>query len=1122
MAAAYGTAPRKIGGVWYTRTGRRLSDAGQRYWENKRQQGFVNERGFTNPAAVEAVPHPKGLLAKGNIDIHNRPHVRNHDGSVSTVRSIGITDDRGRNIVIPTVVGNRVVSDNQAVAHYKKTGQHLGVFKTQAQADRYAQQLHEQQAAAGLNKSARTSSAVQRTSGSVSKPKVQGGATFTTPQQILEYRRTGKLPAYGPTAAQKRQQRMYEQQQQGHAETKAAAEAITTAKLPGSYRRSEQKAYKNVRPGAAKVLETAGNTLVALSPSTAAVEAVKAVRKHKVVQAGIAAASIVPVGGGGFRVVKAGEKAAEGVRALTRAEAVAKLNELEVRHEKFIDAAVKARKAGGKFSQEERTSTNVARGQYAKGKRLSQPPKLEDQFRQDTIDALDRMAHPGYVKQRDTIESLRKAIAETDPLVGERKPVPGEFGTVKVAEPGKPTVTTKKPAPSTKTARIVSTRVPPTVEKLTPTQLAKQALVKPEKLIRPSVSTRPGAVEKLTSGQLGKQRMVPQTAMFPKMGVSQEVMPKPSEATAAAYGSFLGPNAESMYEAKVAARRAQFGQRSAKGDVLSQQAGGGMAGHIARKQALKGQYAATPYKDLANITDEHMDTIAREIQGTRLLPQEKSNLIDAVQKAREGRVPSPYDRGLMEKAFGPYSPEAQDFANNGKKGLLQHVVDVVNVPRALMATGDFSYRMRNGLYYLAMHPQQALRNTGRSIVHHTFSQARYEADMQALHADPELAYAFKKRFLDSTDIGHLGPGPGREESFQSPLAETLTGPGVLFGKGKGSLSPVRAAGRQFTGNAMLDRASAYLGILEAAQKPQRSLRALGRRTKPGYALDDKLRKDAGMLANWATGRLPWGNETAEMLTNTFLFAPKLFKTRLQAINILPGKHGFYFNPDIHPFVRKEAAKSVVRLIAAGVGTLALAAKYGLDVELDPRSSDFGKIRHGKTRFDIWGGNQQVVRAIAQIGSQSSKSSTTGEIKHFGDLRHGRPSLKPAGRFLEGKLSPPFSFGLDYYRQEMFGGKPFSWSAEAIQHLSPLLYQDIWDAWHKQSPALAGVGGVASTFGVGMQTYSSQKPDRHNIRHPGTGRFSKQNGLPTPAEIARELGHGSGLPTPAEIAKELGH
>lgn len=87
-----------------------------------------------------------GLLVPGNIDLNNRPRVKNPDGSISTVRSIGVNVD-GKEVLIPTVVGDRVVSNADAVKEYKRTGQHLGIFDTPAHSDAYAQQLHEDQAA---------------------------------------------------------------------------------------------------------------------------------------------------------------------------------------------------------------------------------------------------------------------------------------------------------------------------------------------------------------------------------------------------------------------------------------------------------------------------------------------------------------------------------------------------------------------------------------------------------------------------------------------------------------------------------------------------------------------------------------------------------------------------------------------------------------------------------------------------------------------------------------------------------------------------------------------------------------------------------------------------------------
>jgi hypothetical protein len=87
-----------------------------------------------------------GLAEQGNIDLASRPVVKNDDGTISTVRSMSFEED-GKEVLVPTVSPDgRIMSDDEAIALYQRTGQHLGKFDSPAQADAYAASLHESQA----------------------------------------------------------------------------------------------------------------------------------------------------------------------------------------------------------------------------------------------------------------------------------------------------------------------------------------------------------------------------------------------------------------------------------------------------------------------------------------------------------------------------------------------------------------------------------------------------------------------------------------------------------------------------------------------------------------------------------------------------------------------------------------------------------------------------------------------------------------------------------------------------------------------------------------------------------------------------------------------------------------
>lgn len=118
--------------------------------------------------------YPRGLLEKGNIDIHNRPVVKNSDGSISTVLSMSTNID-GREVLIPAVSDDgRIMSDDEAIDNFMRTGKHLGMFDNPDDATAYAESLHNQQADEYLpRKNQATQQPVQQSTQAA--PQQQGG-----------------------------------------------------------------------------------------------------------------------------------------------------------------------------------------------------------------------------------------------------------------------------------------------------------------------------------------------------------------------------------------------------------------------------------------------------------------------------------------------------------------------------------------------------------------------------------------------------------------------------------------------------------------------------------------------------------------------------------------------------------------------------------------------------------------------------------------------------------------------------------------------------------------------------------------------------------------------------------
>ena len=60
-------------------------------------------------------------------------------------REAGLKCDTGKEILVPSVINGRIVSEDEAIDHYYETGEYLGMFDTPDEADEYAEMLHNRQ-----------------------------------------------------------------------------------------------------------------------------------------------------------------------------------------------------------------------------------------------------------------------------------------------------------------------------------------------------------------------------------------------------------------------------------------------------------------------------------------------------------------------------------------------------------------------------------------------------------------------------------------------------------------------------------------------------------------------------------------------------------------------------------------------------------------------------------------------------------------------------------------------------------------------------------------------------------------------------------------------------------------
>lgn len=397
-------------------------------------------------------------------------------------------------------------------------------------------------------------------------------------------------------------------------------------------------------------------------------------------------------------------------------------------------------------------------------------------------------------------------------------------------------------------------------------------------------------------------------------------------------------------------------------------------------------------------------------------------------------------KSIVKKLLGIKDKVKRRQMTFGQK-ILNGVFEAVNFPRAVLASWDVSFVARQGIMMAFVDRKLWAKSIGSSWRAYLSPEYATSLDME-VRSNPMFDYVHDTLGVPYHDAGTADS----DEHFMSKFARNVPG--------------VRASERAYVAAANTLRYKYMYKYLESSwgsgqTKVQHKEMASVIKHLTGYGDVKALKKIKNTL-------------------NIFFFSPRLIQARFQSltdlnpIEVVDGKPSVKFSP-----AQRMLLGTWVKAVGTGMGVLYLLSLIkGVEVEKDPRSTDFGKVRIGDTRIDFWAGYSQIARLIAQVATGKRKTQS-------GDFTDAERS-DVIVRFLQTKLSPGAGLALDMYRGTDFKGKILEPTVEDVttQTLArtvPLFLQDLYELTRAQGYGTTTMlGSVAAFHGVGVLTYPETK------------------------------------------------
>lgn len=495
-----------------------------------------------------------------------------------------------------------------------------------------------------------------------------------------------------------------------------------------------------------------------------------------------------------------------------------------------------------------------------------------------------------------------------------------------------------------------------------------------------------------------------------------------------------------------------------------------------------------------------------------------------------GEAPTPRQQTLLREVFGREFIEALPTAGRGR---LRRAGDILFdattlLPKAIRGSMELSAFFRQ-LVNFTLSPRRTRAsartlNVGRRLLFGRNVRQNAAQHYEELISNPIAVrhnlYDGPNRIqLHDTRGGQRLQFTDREEEFASNLIDLLPEFGrevrSIFGRTthpivrtgiRAVTLPIRILGRgversQLSFGGMINQMRAEVGTKTLRDWEEVAQRAGGRQITTAEL--DALKNGVNVITGRGNlGRFSEG--TTGKALHILFWAPRLAVGRIQTLGLTiraGGELGFeglarLAGRDFRANrARQVLATDVVASFATGATILGMMKATGVaDVELNPNSSDFGKGRVGRQRIDFWGGYQPIMRYIAQIATNETKSPVTGESRPIGFNRN-QGALITLGNFLRSKAAPgATSLALNENAQQNFIGEDLNEATalfgrdlgpevtvrerEIIEQVVPLFHLDLLEAIQDQGLVRGAIFGAGGFLGAGLQNFPA--PDAPEI------------------------------------------